>query len=169
MKAILLPSGLHDASRSLESEERVRLRVTPFSTGTSKTSPQAVRSRREPSGFEPKEVSLSATSFSFVRPEDCRRQGLCRFCGSDVWPGRGCRASPPFSNTIRLPSELGNFTSKSENSVTFSVLLGLGVVDEEIHRHVAVGNEENLVADPHREYVPVGLSVMLTTVFASGS
>src|SRR5438874_3850666 len=52
-KAIDLPSGDHDGSRSATAGVCVRLRTSPFSAGTVKISPRASNTARAPEGEIP--------------------------------------------------------------------------------------------------------------------
>ena len=65
--AIHFPSGDQTALRSRAPLVRVRFRVLPFSAGTVKTSPRAVRTARWPPGARAKSVIRSSTFTQRVR------------------------------------------------------------------------------------------------------
>ena len=95
MKAILRPSGDQRAHLSCAPEERVRLRVTPFSIGALKTSPRATNTARSPFGERAASSiwSLAATWDGRVsRPSPGTSIARCR-----DWPVRVSKTfSSPF-------------------------------------------------------------------------
>ena len=121
IQAIHLPSGLQTALRSLEPGVRLMLRVTPASTGTSKTSPRAVTAIRAPSGDRLMPVRLPATALRSVRPYTSSEASVTVIFVAWRVFGSSRYSQPPFSKTMVLPSVEGNFTSYSLKSVTFSV------------------------------------------------
>ena len=118
--AIHFPSGDQTAFRSRTPLVRVTFRVLPFSAGTVKTSPRAVRTAREPPGARAKSVILSST---FTQ----RGRAHFRSSGRSTVTFRLCPLlvsrryrKPPFSKTIASPPPpppCGHFTSYSWNEV----------------------------------------------------
>ena len=117
--ATLLPSGDQTGSRSSTPELRVRLRVSPCSTGTVNTSPRAAMSARAPVGDSEADPTSSATSSQRGSAHGkSPRTVMSSFfvspvAGSSVWIHPSC------SNTSPSGPPFSHFTSASVKCVTW--------------------------------------------------
>ena len=145
-----LPSGDHAGVRSITPGVLVRLRTSPFSAGTVSTSPCASNTARTPVG-EMRGVAQFARHVLEARPHfvevggDLDVDGVFLAAGDVV--------------DVHLPELLVDDAARSgagRHDVLAGVpyqlgdLLRLGIVAEESHRAIAIGEEIGLVADPHR-------------------